>query len=581
MYNNYIKNTYGAKYSEKPFYKENIECSFYDKEDYVRLTDSNEAMPEHRSENSLSSTDFLCDLEKLITVLPPRIQKEIRKKQLSDIVEVVLDIGKPGELRHLDNKIDYLGEKSVVQEDIEYLISQIDDFTSDNRSGIPGTLHRISAIRNRKGKVIGLTCRVGRVVTGTINCIKDLVLQQKSILFLGRPGVGKTTKLREIARLLADDLYKRVIVVDTSNEIAGDGDIPHKAIGKSRRMQVLSPEKQKDVMIEAVENHTPEVIVVDEIGTEQEAQASRTIAERGVMLIATAHGNTLENLIKNPTLSDLVGGVNCVTLGDDEARRRACQKTILEREKHPTFDMVIEIRDRNTLAVYPNVAEAVDAILREWPVSPEIRKIDYAPTEAEIKKAAETKDEPRRDPRVTFEAFADRYIKEVNTFKKIFIYAVSRQMVDKVIERLNLEAEVTRNIDEADIVISHKSYAKGGAKILSLAKEYNVPIQFVKSNTMPQIQKAVKDALGIKEKPGDQLAIAYFDETEDALKEVQNAVCKVLNGCDAVELEPRKPHIRKLQHEVIEQHNLTSVSIGEEPERHLRVVSNNSLKQTG
>ena len=222
----------------------------------------------------------------------------------------------------------------VEEEAIRYITHQIEDFTSDNRSGIPGTLHRISAIRNRKSKIIGLTCIICRVVTVTIFCIKDLVLKGKSILFLGGPGVGKTTKLREIARLIADDLKKRVVVIDTSNEIAGDGDVPHPGIGLARRMQVPSPEKQKDVMIEAVENHTPQVIIVDEIGNEEEAMASRTIAERGVMLIATAHGNTLENLIKNPTLSDLVGGVNSVTLSDDEARRRSTQKTVLEREKN-------------------------------------------------------------------------------------------------------------------------------------------------------------------------------------------------------------------------------------------------------
>lgn len=585
MYNIDVKKEYGINHSNDLSEKNYVGCSFYEEENSVNLKDG------------LINSDFLSDLEKLTAVLPPKIAAEMNKFKLDDIVEVVLDIGRTGELRHLDKSIDSLGKDLITEQDIDYVISKIDDFTSDNRSGIPGTLHRISAIRNRKGKVIGLTCRVGRVVTGTINCIRDLVVQEKSILFLGRPGVGKTTKLREIARLLADDLGKRVIVVDTSNEIAGDGDVPHKAIGKSRRMQVLSPERQKDVMIEAVENHTPEVIVVDEIGTEQEAQAARTIAERGVMLIATAHGNILENLIKNPTLSDLVGGVESVTLGDDEARRRACQKTVLEREKQPTFDVVIEIRDRDTLAVYPNVAEAVDCILREWPVSPEIRKIDYkAPTvilsEAQDLSGINNRIDshatatpslrmttPEKEQKISFEAYVDKYINKEKKTKKIFIYAVSRSMVDTALERINADAEITRNIDEADVVISHKSYSKGGAKILTVAKEYHLPIHFVKTNTMAQIQKAVKDSLGIKEKPGDSYGMACFDETEEALKEVQSAVYKVLNGSDSIELEPQKPHIRKLQHEVIEQHNLTSTTIGEEPERHLKVLSQKDFKQ--
>jgi len=530
---------------------------------------------------SMNNIQFYNDIQKLLDVLPPEIAWNMRDKKIDDLIEIVLDLGRLPEIRHSDEKTEFISEQTVTQEDINFTTSKIDEFTTDNRSGIPGTLHRISAIKNRKGHVIGLTCRVGRVVTGTISCIRDLVLTGKSILFLGKPGVGKTTKLREIARLLADDLGKRVIVVDTSNEIAGDGDIPHEAIGKARRMQVSSPERQKDVMIEAVENHTPEVIVVDEIGTEQEAMASRTIAERGVMLIATAHGNTLENLIKNPTLSDLVGGIQSVTLGDDEAKRRATQKTVLEREKSPTFDIVIEIIDRDQLAVYPNVSEAVDYILRGCPIKPQIRKIDHeAPAEAYTEKPVEFV-----NPEAAAHNFdIDKYIKEVQTAqenKKIYIYSVSRSLVDKVIERLNLNVEVTRNIDDADFVISHKGYAKGGAKILNVAKTYGIPIHFVRSNTMPQIQKAVKEALGIEEMPWDNFDQENFDETEVALQEVKNAVFQVLNGSSDIELTPRKQYIRKLQHELVEQHNLESESIGVEPNRHLKVISNKNLKNAG
>lgn len=528
------------------------------------------------------NTQFNTDLEKLINLLPPKIAWSLRDKNLTELIEIVLDLGRLPEIRYLDKTIEYVGNEIITQEHINHIVQQIDDFTSDNRSGVPGTLHRISAIKNRKGKIIGLTCRVGRVVTGTISCIRDIVLREKSILFLGRPGVGKTTKLREIARLLADELAKRVIVVDTSNEIAGDGDVPHAAIGRARRMQVISPEKQKDVMIEAVENHTPEVVVVDEIGTELEAQAARTIAERGVMLVATAHGNTLENLIKNPTLSDLVGGIASVTIGDDEARRRSTQKTVLERKKQPTFDVLIEIIDKNTLAIYPDVAEAVDYILRGWPIKPEVRKVDQqAPevTEEEVK-TLEIK-EPKFDE-TNFDFALDKYMKDYKQTKKIYIYAVSRSIVDKVIERLNLKAEVTRNLDEADFVITHKSYAKGGAKILSVAEHYQLPIYMVKSNTMPHIQKAIKSALNISEQPGDEVFTAYFDETEEALSEAKTAVNQVMNTKEELELEPRSQRLRKLQHELVEQHELKSVSVGEEPNRRLKILPNpNDLKNAG
>jgi nucleoside-triphosphatase THEP1 len=400
-------------------------------------------------------------------------------------------------------------------------------------------------------------------------------MQNKSILFLGPPGVGKTTKLREIARMVADELGKRVVVVDTSNEIAGEGDIPHKAIGKARRMQVPSPEKQKDVMIEAVENHTPQVIVVDEIGTEDEALASRTIAERGVMLIATAHGNKLENLIKNPTLSDLIGGVSSVTLGDDEARRRASQKTILEREKKPTFDVVIEILDRDTLAVYPDAAMAVDYILRGWPIQPEIRKVGNIP---QVKPLTEAPAATILQPEPIYTSSLNRdfnigeYVHATQPIKKIYIYAVSRSIVDKAIERLALNAQVTRNIDEADIVISHKSYSKGGAKIIEVAEEFRLPVYYVKSNTMPQIQKALKIALDIKP---DEIQNEFHDETEEALDEAQTAISTCLSAGQAVELTPRNKSIRKIQHEFVEQHNLTSTSVGEEPNRRLKINEEN------
>ena len=536
----------------------------------------------------MSNLQFQNDLDKLVEILPDRIKCYIDYQKMEDVIEIVLDIGRPPEIRHSDGRIEYIDTSETTYEDIDYITSRVQEFTSDNRSGIPGTLHRISAIRNRQGKVVGLTCRIGRVVTGTISCIKDICLQNKSILFLGRPGVGKTTKLREISRLVADELGKRVVIVDTSNEIAGDGDTPHPAVGHARRMQVRQPEFQKDVMIEAVENHTPEVIVVDEIGTEAEAQAARTIAERGVMLIATAHGNSLESLIKNPTLSDLVGGIQSVTLGDDEAKRRSSQKTVLEREKQPTFDIVIEILDRNTLAVYKDTAEAVDYILRGWPIRPEIRRVDKVynfastqvpavekePTVIDKINALDNKIEHPESLKFSFSR--QKYVDEVKKFKKIYLYAVSRSIAEKVIERLDLNAEVTRNLDDADIVIAHKNFVKGGAKVLSTAEEKRLQIFYVKTNSMAQIQKVIKEALDIAEINERQ---TFYDITEKALDEAKSAIEKILAGADDIELKPQNQHIRKLQHELVEQHNLESKSIGEGDSRHLRIVGGQDYKE--
>src|SRR5512145_1153483 len=305
--------------------------------------------------------------------MPPHIRRLLEEHAKHDVLlEVVLDLGRLPQARFLEHTEDLPGPK-VSHEDIDYVITHVSVFGKDNRAGIERTLHRISAIRNRVGTPIGLTCRVGRALFGTVDILRDVIEQGKSLLLLGRPGVGKTTLLREAARLLADDLGKRVIIVDTSNEIAGDGDIPHPGIGRARRMQVPSPTEQHAVMIEAVENHMPEVIVIDEIGTEAEALAARTIAERGVQLIATAHGNTLDNLLRNPTLTDLVGGIQAVTLSDEEARRRGTQKTVLERKAPPTFDVLVEIQDKERFAVHRDVAEVVDRVLRGQPAPAELR----------------------------------------------------------------------------------------------------------------------------------------------------------------------------------------------------------------
>src|SRR5881398_3213332 len=335
-----------------------------------------EAMQElRRSTNGLTDADP-AELDLLFQALPPHLNRAVKRLDHQGLLlEVVLDLGREPEARFPDHEV-ILDDTPVTLEDLEFVATRVGSFGDDNRAGIERTLHRISAIRNRSGQIIGLTCRVGRAITGTIDIIKDMVIGGKSILLLGRPGVGKTTMLREVARVLADDLRKRVVIVDTSNEIGGDGDIPHPAIGRSRRMQVASPARQHAVMIEAVENHMPQVIVIDEIGTELEAAAARTIAERGVQLVGTAHGNELENLMQNPTLSDLIGGIQAVTLSDEEARRRGTQKTVLERRAPPTFDVVVEIQDWHHVTVHPDVATTVDAILLNRSVAVQVRTRD-------------------------------------------------------------------------------------------------------------------------------------------------------------------------------------------------------------
>jgi stage III sporulation protein SpoIIIAA len=320
------------------------------------------------------NTNAAPDLDALLVALPPEIADRLRALPPErDLIEVIMDLGRPPEARFGAGGEEVLLDREVDEEDIQYVIDHIGSFGEDNRAGIERTLHRISAIRNRSGKIVGLTARIGRAVFGTIEIIKDLVESGSSVLIMGRPGIGKTTMLREAARVLADEIDKRVVVVDTSNEIAGDGDIPHPGIGRARRMQVRTPELQHAVMIEAVENHMPQVIVIDEIGTELEAAAARTIAERGVQLIGTAHGNNLDNLMLNPTLSDLIGGIQSVTLGDEEARRRRTQKSVLERKAPPTFDVVVEIQSRERVMVHPDVAETIDALLRGDPIAPELR----------------------------------------------------------------------------------------------------------------------------------------------------------------------------------------------------------------
>ncbi|MBI3734833.1 MAG: AAA family ATPase, partial [Chloroflexi bacterium] len=421
------------------------------------------------------------DLELLINVLPPHVYEALRAANRFDsLLEVVLDLGRRPEARYVDRELD-LSEREVGAEDIDYVVQRIGDFGDDNRAGIERTLHRISAIRNRKGKVIGLTCRVGRAVFGTIQIIQDIVEAGQSVLLLGRPGVGKTTMLREVARVLGDK--KRVVIVDTSNEIGGDGDIPHPAIGASRRMQVATPTLQHEVMIEAVENHMPEVIVIDEIGRQLETEAARTIAERGVQLIGTAHGNTLENLMMNPTLADLIGGIQSVTLSDEEARRRGTQKSILERKAPPTFQVIVEIQDRNSLNVHHDVAAAVDMLLRGKKQSSELR---YRDEMGQVKMERPAPAPPARSPRARSDEDAEPVDMPTTTVARppaaelrplrAYPYGVSQSRLQQVARGLQVPATVVDDLDQADVVLTLKNYYRRRPQRISEAERRGIPI---------------------------------------------------------------------------------------------------------
>ncbi len=512
------------------------------------------------------------DLSSFLSMLPDKVKAKL-EKDTDGLVEVVLDLGRKPEARYHDRHAVILSDEPVSELDLEFAIKRIGQFSGDNRAGIERTLHRISCMRNRSGKVIGLTCRVGRAISGTISIIRDLVEGGKSILFLGPPGVGKTTKLREMARVLADELNKRVVVIDTSNEIAGDGDVPHPAIGRARRMQVSHPDHQHAVMIEAVENHTPEAIIIDEIGTEQEAAAARTIAERGVMLIGTAHGNALENLLKNPTLVDLIGGIQTVTLGDDEARRRGTQKTVLERAQQPTFEICVEILDRQTLAVHRNVAESVDQLLRGWKIHPEIRRRDestgqVAVLQREVSPVATGQHQMDHVFQPEFEPQPEE------THLNIYPYAVSKGQLERVVKTLQLPVNVVKSIDEADAILALRSYARAGAKIHSLAEARSIPVYIVKSNNTPQIQKALREALHLDTEQYGSVdwESDIQEESEVALEEARQAIMRVIDRLEPIELAPRRSYIRRLQHQLVEQYNLTSRSIGDEPMRRLRIL---------
>ncbi len=570
------------------------------------------------------------NLDQLLDILPPRIKNSLELcGGLEQLVEIVMDLGRLPEARYFDST-KYLTDDPITKEDLALCVKQVGEFGGDNRAGIERTLHRISAIRNRKGEIIGLTCRVGRAVYGTIAMIRDLVETGKSILLLGKPGMGKTTALREIARVLADDLNKRVVIIDSSNEIAGDGDIPHPAIGRARRMQVSQPELQHQVMIEAVENHMPEVIVIDEIGTELEALAARTIAERGVQLVGTAHGNQLANLIKNPTLSDLIGGIQSVTLGDEEMRRRGLpQKSILERKAQPTFDIAVEMWERYRWAVHDDVAGTIDMLLRdrdpgrqiravtdegevtttdEKPKNPEVIKnpavkgwrssgrMKPIPLDPLVQVRAEVADLTSRLssssdandsdlPEEDEEEFTDlgtyNAMKERFGTLNLYLYGVSRHQTEQVVQSINLPIEITKDLDEADIVLALRSQIRTSSKVRQVAEARQIPIHAIKTSTLPQITRALRRILHIDESPTDTISdlnmFAYGDSEDEieALEETRLAVEQiVLPKGQPVELLPRSSIIRRMQHELVEHYQLRSESYGAEPNRRLRIFPN-------
>lgn len=552
------------------------------------------------------------DLTQLLDVLPTFIsgplEKHPRREQL---VEIVLDIGRRPEARFAKGT-DYLSYRTIVWQDLDYILKRLGKFSGDNRAGIEKTLHRISSIRNRKGNVIGLTCRVGRAIFGTVSIVRDLLEQKKSILLLGRPGVGKTTAIREIARVLSDGMKKRVIIIDTSNEIAGDGDLPHPSIGKARRMQVSNHQNQHEVMIEAVENHMPEIIIIDEIGTELEAAAARTIAERGVQLVGTAHGNALENLIKNPTITDLIGGIQYVTLGDEEAKRRGSSKSILERKAPPTFEVAIEIHEPQTWVIHENIEQSVDLLLQGQSLPVQRRsliqnynnlidcKIIYNQKEVDINHDASLKrfapekkqknnyllnrlpesDKLKTKRVVKTNGNLKTELKEKFTF--LYIYGINTQDVKSLIKTLGIPVIITKEIQYADAILALANLVKNNRKLKQISHSKKITIHTIQSNNLLQIAKALrllakrKELIPIKPTTNNKkIADLISQEFLTPLEETRLAIEEVVIAKNIpIDLIPRTSRIRKQQHELVTHYQLKGVSVGKEQNRRIRILPN-------
>ena len=551
------------------------------------------------------------DLDQLLMVLPKFVSTSLLKHPRREfLIEVVLDIGRRPEAR-FSTGTEYLSYQTIVWQDIDSILKKLGKFSGDNRAGIEKTLHRISSIRNRNGSVIGLTCRIGRAVFGTVSVVRDLLEQKKSILLLGRPGVGKTTAIREIARVLSDGMKKRVIIIDTSNEIAGDGDLPHPSIGKARRMQVSNHRNQHEVMIEAVENHMPEIIIIDEIGTELEALAARTIAERGVQLVGTVHGNTMENLIKNPTVSDLLGGIQYVTLGDEEAKRRGSSKSILERQAPPTFEVVVEIHDTKTWIVHDNVEVSVDAFLQSQSMSVQKRLMDpitpnlisceivrqgqkdglidppISKRTSPLKKTKGQLLNPTQQLASTLDTRQNGKVidlvkpdlKKHITF--IYIYGLNNQDIKSLIKTLQLPIIVTKEIQYADAILALANLVKNNRKLKQISHSKKITIHTLQSTSLVQIAKALrllakaKSTTAQEEKFDQQKVNTLVDkELLTPLEEVRLAIEEiVIPKNKTLDLLPRTDFLRKQQHELATHYQLRSVSVGNGNKRRVRIFA--------
>jgi stage III sporulation protein SpoIIIAA len=575
----------------------------------------NKLISKEKFELADPNAQIVDNLDAFIDILPQEIAETLRKREdIGELVEVILDLGRNPEARFPGQNV-VLSDVEVTREQIAQVVENVGHFGDDNRAGIERTLHRISVMRNRAGEAVGLTCRVGRAVFGSVRLIEDLIRLGKSVLILGRPGVGKTTILRETARVLADEAGKRVVVVDTSNEIAGDGDVPHPAIGRARRMQVANTSLQHNVMIEGVENHMPEVIVIDEMSTELEALAARTIAERGVQLVATAHGNTLANVVSNPTLADLVGGMQTVTLGDIEARRRRTQKTVLERKHDPTFDIVVEIRERNSVAIHPEVGTAVDRMLRGISIPQEARRLqpdgrveteveempgtesEFMPAPFEINEVGRRR--PRRDPErdrgrerreraprnangngngrseLDLSEFDEPSEPPKQIVTKVFPFGIPKTAITDVVDETDAPVQVVDFADAGEIFVTTKSHYSRRPTAIRKAERDGVMVHVLRRGTKEQIRQFLK-RFSQEKVSASRVLDSDLDEatqsgrSREALKETEAAISRIVSGEQRVELMSQPPYVRRLQHGLAARNNLGSASMGREPSR--RVV---------